>query len=352
MSDFLIENIPLTKEWLAELIEIKIGVKPKIGTIPQNTKGCSVVENAGGGVKNVDHSVVERFMHNTECNYYKLFSSLSEKPLQIPTTYLASKAGEKAPVPVIVLEMLEDCKLHDLIPGFNEDQLFKIVDELVKLHIFSLTTEKWKEIVPDESKLAMSGFLQCMVADVGRKLAQNPELGVILSYVENTLDTDPNYLQKMRDEYINEERPSVICHGDLWAPQILWDKEDNIAGIVDWQATHRGSPMEDLHHILSTCTSVQNRKTFTKPLLDHYYNKLKVGLKEKGFKTTWTREEIDIEYNYSFIYGASRTIFANGFWANSPVLQTDGKPDPERIKESFVRCKSYLEDTIRELNII
>lgn len=50
----------------------------------------------------------------------------------------------------------------------------------------------------------MSGFLQCMVADVGRKLAQNPELGVILSYVENTLDTDPNYLQKMRDEYINE----------------------------------------------------------------------------------------------------------------------------------------------------
>lgn len=52
--------------------------------------------------------------------------------------------------------------------------------------------------------------------------------------------------------------------------------------------------MEDLHHILSTCTSVQNRKTFTKPLLDHYYNKLKVGLKEKGFKTTWTREEIDV----------------------------------------------------------
>lgn len=40
MSDFLIENIPLTKEWLAELIEIKIGVKPKIGTVSrkQNSK--------------------------------------------------------------------------------------------------------------------------------------------------------------------------------------------------------------------------------------------------------------------------------------------------------------------------
>lgn len=33
MTDLIIENIPLTKEWLAEIIEKKIGVKPKIGTV-------------------------------------------------------------------------------------------------------------------------------------------------------------------------------------------------------------------------------------------------------------------------------------------------------------------------------
>ena len=33
MSDLIIENVPLTKEWLADVVEKKIGVKPTIGTV-------------------------------------------------------------------------------------------------------------------------------------------------------------------------------------------------------------------------------------------------------------------------------------------------------------------------------
>ncbi|EFP03614.1 hypothetical protein CRE_19126 [Caenorhabditis remanei] len=417
MSDLIIDNVPLTKEWLADVVEKKIGVKPTIGTInlilqsgildnselgymsmirkvelhfnaeqeenhpnlPKHVvlkiacsaKGSGVIENAGGEASSSeDAAAVEQFMHNTECDYYQVFAKLTEKPLKVPTIYAAVKAGEKeAPVPVIVMEMFEDCKVYDLITGFNEEQLYKIVDELVKLHIFSLTTEKWKEVERDPTMIAMADMFGMMVKGIADNLAKQPGLEIISTFVRNTFEKDPKFLQTIGDEYLEEsgfccsinfsffqyikfsERTSVMTHGDLWAPQILWDKEDNIAGIIDWQITHRGSPMEDLHHVLSTCTSVENRQKLTKPLLDYYFDKLSTALDARGVKMPWTREEIDEEYKHCYIPGAALTIFANGFWANSPVLQTDGKPDIARIGESFARCKSYIEEVVKEHNM-
>ncbi|KAF1749004.1 hypothetical protein GCK72_025471 [Caenorhabditis remanei] len=364
MSDLIIENVPLTKEWLADVVEKKIGVKPTIGTsgildnselgymsmirkvelhfnaeqeenhpnlpkhvvlkIACSAKGSGVIENAGGEVSNSeDAAAVEQFMHNTECDYYQVFAKLTDKPLKVPTIYAAVKAGEKeAPVPVIVMEMFEDCKVYDLITGFNEEQM-----------------------------IAMADMFSVMVKGIADNLAKQPGLEVISTFVRNTFEKDPKFLQTIGDEYLEEKRTSVMTHGDLWAPQILWDKEDNIAGIIDWQITHRGSPMEDLHHVLSTCTSVENRQKLTKPLLDYYFDKLSTALDARGVKMPWTREEIDEEYKHCYIPGAALTIFANGFWANSPVLQTDGKPDIARIGESFARCKSYIEEVVKEHNM-
>lgn len=50
--------------------------------------------------------------------------SVTEKPLHLPVIYAAIKAEDKeAPVPVIVMEMFEDCKVYDIITGFNEEQV-------------------------------------------------------------------------------------------------------------------------------------------------------------------------------------------------------------------------------------
>ncbi|CAP25832.2 Protein CBG05337 [Caenorhabditis briggsae] len=407
MSELIIEGVPLTKEWLANVVEKKLGVRPKIGTsgildnselgymsmirkvelhfdaeqeesqqnlpkhvvlkIACSAKGSGVIENAGGEVDSKNSAAVEQFMHNTECNYYRIFGKLTDKPLKVPTIYSASKAGdEDAPVPVIVMEMFEDCKVYDLIEGFNEQQLYKIVDQLIMLHIFSLTTEDWKEIKPDAIMLEMGAVFQTMVKNIADNLAKQPGLEAIATYVKNTFEKDARFIEKLGEEYLEEKRVSVLTHGDLWAPQILWDKEDNIAGIIDWQITHRGSPMEDLHHVLSTCTSVENRKKLTEPLLDYYFDKLSAGLEAKGVKMPWTREDIEVgllfgtsllklrlqeEFKHNYIHGAALTIFANGFWSNSPVLQTDGKPDLGRIAESFARCKSYIEETVQVHNM-
>ncbi|CAI2358115.1 unnamed protein product [Caenorhabditis sp. 36 PRJEB53466] len=392
-SDLIVENVPLTKEWLADLMEKKIGVKPKVGTtgildnaelgymsmirkvelhfdaeqeekhqnlpkhvvlkIACSAKGTDVLENAGGDVGDVrDTAAVEQFMHNTECDYYTVFSQLSEKPLNVPIVYCAAKAGDKtAPIPVIVMEMFDNCKVYDLIEGFDEPKLYKIMDEIIKLHVYSLTTEEWKAVTPDPALFAMAEIFHGMIKTIAENLAKQPGLDVINVFVRNTFEKDMKFLEKFAEDYILEKRPSVLAHGDLWAPQILWDKKDNIAGIIDWQISHRGGPMEDIHHILSTCTTVETRERLTKPLLDYYFDKLSTALEAKAVKIPWTREEVDEEYKHSFIQGAALTIFANGFWSNSPVLQTDGQPDLGRIAESFARCKSYVEETVRVHNM-
>lgn len=50
--------------------------------------------------------------------------SVTEKPLNIPVIYAAAKAGNDiSPVPVIVMEMFENCKVYDLIHGFDSAQV-------------------------------------------------------------------------------------------------------------------------------------------------------------------------------------------------------------------------------------
>ncbi|CAB3398071.1 unnamed protein product [Caenorhabditis bovis] len=392
MSEFIIENVPLTKQWLADVIEKKTGFRPKIGTsttldnaelgymslirkvglifddnaletkanLPKNvvlkiangSKLNGVIESATGntGVSN-ETMLMETFMHNTECAYYNLFAN-EEKPLKIPTIYATEDSRTGAtPIPVIVMELYENCKIYDICQGFNESQLYKIVDELVKLHIYSLTTTKWKLIKADPFLKETAPMFFETVKSISNNLSQQPELDVLKVFNRNTFEKNPQIMSTFSDVYENGERTAVIAHGDLWAPQILWDQNDDIAGIVDWQIAHHGSPLEDFLRVMSTCTTVENRKKLTKPLLDYYHEQLSKGLEAKGVKIPYTREELDEEYKYTMIHVGAMTIFANGFWANSPVLQTDGKPDPEKIAESFGRCRSFIEDVIAAHNM-
>uniref|UniRef100_A0A1I7XIA9 CHK domain-containing protein n=1 Tax=Heterorhabditis bacteriophora TaxID=37862 RepID=A0A1I7XIA9_HETBA len=112
--------------------------------------------------------------------------------------------------------------------------------------------------------------------------------------MENTFTKEPTWLTDFMGQYENGERLGVLCHGDLWAPQILWRNDVNIGGIIDWQTVHCGSPVEDILHILSTCTSVKNRRELLGPLLDYYHTKMTETLEAKGHKMPFTREYLNV----------------------------------------------------------
>ncbi|VDM73976.1 unnamed protein product [Strongylus vulgaris] len=74
----------------------------------------------------------------------------------------------------------------------------------------------------------------------------------------------------------------------------MWRDDVTIGGIVDWQMVHRGSPVEDLLRVLSTSTSVANRRKLLHPLLDFYYNRLKSLV---GADMPFTREYLNVSFS-------------------------------------------------------
>lgn len=74
--------------------------------------------------------------------------------------------------------------------------------------------------------------------------------------------------------------PACIVHGDLWAPNVLWEKDaegrasDRLAAIIDWQCIHSGNPCEELQRILSVNTSGKYRRQNTERLLRFYTDKV------------------------------------------------------------------------------
>ena len=74
--------------------------------------------------------------------------------------------------------------------------------------------------------------------------------------------------------------PACIVHGDLWAPNVLWEKDaegrasDRLAAIIDWQCIHSGNPCEELQRILSVNTSGEYRRQNTERLLRFYAEKV------------------------------------------------------------------------------
>ncbi|XP_070495223.1 uncharacterized protein [Chironomus tepperi] len=78
-----------------------------------------------------------------------------------------------------------------------------------------------------------------------------------------------------------EESQSVICHGDVWINNILFNYCDtnkdiiNEMKLVDWQITHYGSLGSELTYYLFICVNYEVRKNRQEELIMLYYNSMR-----------------------------------------------------------------------------
>ncbi|CAJ0960605.1 unnamed protein product, partial [Mesorhabditis belari] len=231
-------------------------------------------------------------MHNCETSVYNCLSKYPEFRLSIP--FLYSALDVSTGTPIIVMEDLEKAITFDVAEGFNEKQLFAIVDELVKLHALSYKYDEVKNCGIKESTLTHMEQFQKLVLGVAEQLyKQNPEyLASVDVLIRNHLTKD--WFQDLF-EAIKSDPNTVLCHGDLWSPQILW-KAEKIAAIVDWALCKEG-PVESYKRMLP--------------------------------------------------YTAAMGVFSAGMWSNSPVLKRGKDDDDARIKEIMHRCKEIVEETVK-----
>ncbi|KAH8265884.1 hypothetical protein KR038_009213, partial [Drosophila bunnanda] len=200
----------------------------------------------------------------------------------------------------IVLEDLSctGFELHNRFVDLPEIHVRHVIRSYAKLHALSLAG---KRQCPER----MQGLQQ--IVDIFEQRREDHALGV---YFENlkgsalsslTEDDDPYRIRLeeyfSRGSYFdlllplvsgsNCEPFAVICHGDCWNNNILYqraggDGELQDVRLIDWQLMRYASPITDLAYFLFTCTSRDFRQRHLNQVLQDYYEELGQHLSRLG----------------------------------------------------------------------
>lgn len=304
-----------------------------------------------------EEATLVRIFHRNESQLYHLFQELESPPIPIPKIYLCrdcdlmTKTANDHEFSVIVMEDLRKYSLIDIINGFNDKQLYSIMDAIVDLHVYSFTHVGWEQVGFFESEIdesmSMENTLNGMVTALKKLSPKHFEKVDLLLELSGEHGWNRKYMKKcVNDEYI-----CALVHGDLWPANIMWDG-NKLKAIIDWQLAHKGIIVEDIMRVLSTSVSVDTRKRLTKPLLHYYYYQLADRMSNLRLEMPFAFEDVQKSYRLALPYAALCTVFAAAFWSNSAVLKDEKNPENQarRMKEIFDRTESIIEDAVHSFH--
>lgn len=291
---------------------------------------------------NAANEAFMRYFHRTECRYYNILTRTLPPPIAIPRIYYCSTGDEPGEFPVIVMEDLGAYKVVDMIDGINEEQLYALVEELAKLHFYSLTYDGWKKLKPIPLPETAESYNDLTHFFLKKLKKQTPgcfeKADDVMKLFKNT-DFLTNYQMKC-----SKEKNSVIVHGDLWTANLLWD-DNKLKGIIDWQQSHCGSITEDILRVLVTGTSIKLKKKITKKLLHHYFEELQKAFADIGQNAPFTFQDVEENYRSMLPITTATTIFSVGMWSNSEFMKVDSTKEERRIKEMHHRLEDLINET-------
>uniref|UniRef100_A0A915CDY8 CHK kinase-like domain-containing protein n=2 Tax=Parascaris univalens TaxID=6257 RepID=A0A915CDY8_PARUN len=293
-----------------------------------------------------------KIFHRTESKIYELFEQLESPPVPTPRVYFNrnSSGTWNDEFSVLVMEDLGKYSTVDIVVGFNDMQMYAIVDAIVDLHVYSFTHNGWESVGFSLQELKETESIATILGALADRLKQRSpyHFGKIDMLMEllGKDDWSERYL-------ISCHSGEILCalaHGDLWSENIMWEG-NTLRAIIDWQLAHCGSITEDIMRVLSTCVSVTSRKRLTKPLLSYYYTKLKNKMADCGKTLPFTFADVEDSYRSTLLYTAAMTIFAAAVWSNSAVLKDGSANETQRINEIFDRTKSIIEEAVEATSI-
>uniref|UniRef100_A0A915CD35 CHK kinase-like domain-containing protein n=2 Tax=Parascaris univalens TaxID=6257 RepID=A0A915CD35_PARUN len=89
-----------------------------------------------------------KIFHRTESKIYELFEQLESPPVPTPRVYFNrnSSGTWNDEFSVLVMEDLGKYSTVDIVVGFNDMQMYAIVDAIVDLHVYSFTHNGWESV--------------------------------------------------------------------------------------------------------------------------------------------------------------------------------------------------------------
>uniref|UniRef100_A0A1I8AF22 CHK domain-containing protein n=1 Tax=Steinernema glaseri TaxID=37863 RepID=A0A1I8AF22_9BILA len=216
-----------------------------------------------------------RETHNREVDFYRFAKENIPKSVKIPRFIYGEYMTEENEC-IIIMEDLSDRAHKGPSKGLSKEEAFQMpVDSLIKcLKAFItlsahdlLENEDYTWFTPElaEKTIALSEYDKLM-----KVMASRPELGM----------------------------PPVICQGDLWPSNVLWEHKSDgmrhLLSIIDWQDCYIGSYANDLASLLAINMDAETRKSCEQDVLRYYVEKMNEY--KKSFNL-----DIDLTYDKAWI---------------------------------------------------
>uniref|UniRef100_A0A914Y2Z6 CHK kinase-like domain-containing protein n=1 Tax=Panagrolaimus superbus TaxID=310955 RepID=A0A914Y2Z6_9BILA len=256
---------------------------PKLQGALTHIKNALKDESSNEGLKEKFEEHLEK-SHKVEEEVYTFFSRKKDISLKLPNFYYSQPYSRYNNNGVLIIE---DFTPHatpiKLIPGFSNEQVEAVIDELAKLQAISLKDRSWVEILGKD--MPKSDTLDDFIPVI-KKLVEIDEIKFkdsipkLLNLAH--LCTDFSFYTKEKYGFM-----PFLVHGDLWSSNVLWKFDEHnkatneLVAIIDWQMSRPGNPGVDFGRLLAVNTSTEYRRKNTERLLQRYLKKLEENLGEK-----------------------------------------------------------------------
>ncbi|GMR41292.1 hypothetical protein PMAYCL1PPCAC_11487, partial [Pristionchus mayeri] len=216
-------------------------------------------------------------MHNTEVSTYEFLQDF--EGLMMPRMYFGKPfPAEERDGGLICLEYIGNSRTMSFHEEHEIGPLKQLAHTLGKIQACSLKKEPtaldlhndlFKNMVDVWSLEAINGMFTGLVefdnSNKTRELMAN--IGQLLDkYYGSNLPTTIHHQMGFRP---------VLVNGDLHGGNVLIDKKTgDLAAVIDWQCAHLGVGVEDLHQIILSSLSAQDRRSTLPQLIEIMYDSL------------------------------------------------------------------------------
>lgn len=238
---------------------------------------------------------------------------------------------------------IELAKLHGLSLALKEKkpQVFEKFKPLENSMCFLMTTDSMKHIAPRNCELICQLF------------ENEPEIYEKLDKIKSNIwETVAESMRAARTEQF-----SVICHGDMWINNVLYnycDKDKKIiknTKLVDWQMTYFGSVGSELMYYLYCCVDKVTRQKHQNELFELYYETMRKILAKFSIEINeiFPYKEFERHMRTYGIYAFGMANFAIPLLSKYPEKLHD---DPNAVLgEEEKVCVIAYEKTIKDVVI-
>uniref|UniRef100_A0AC35FCS5 CHK kinase-like domain-containing protein n=1 Tax=Panagrolaimus sp. PS1159 TaxID=55785 RepID=A0AC35FCS5_9BILA len=276
----------------------------------------------------LDESYAERMttVHKSECNFYQNFARILNIPMprvfkMVECIFTAKQEGC-----IHMEDISRRGKFISHFEGVNLSQVKSFIRNLAHMHknILCATDLEWRgkylknatlfgDFVESVDMFIEDFLKKCKIEDRFRPM--------VTKYRKYTLNKDYYHFANVQ-AHKDLNMPSVLVHGDMFAGNIMWAKDDNgdiqneVAAFIDWQIMHEGSPMSDLSCFLTLCVDGVVRRQAEQFAIQYYYDCL---VKEFGDAklVPYTTENLQTSYDYLFMSHAFHTMGLTEFMINT-----------------------------------